>query len=396
MENLNFENILGEQDIETLFIEPEDNTPQEDGEQNEPEDNNGSKEKETTTEDVDPEELFNVKQPKDKQPESVGSEEDKGGKGKEDTTPGNQDDGTSPNENFYSSIANACAVDGAFPNLDDETVKNVKTAEDYYHLIDLEVEARLDDTQKRIKQALDNGVEASDIRKYENTLNYVNSLTEETISEESEKGESLRRSLIYQDFINRGYSADKAQKYTQRTIDAGTDVEDAKEALQGNKEYFQEQYNKLLKDAQEEAEKEKAKRQEESAKLKESILKDKQLLGDIELDKNVRQKAFEAISKPIYKDPETGEFYTALQKYEMEHRSDFLKITGLIYTLTNGFKDFNSFTKGKVSKEVKKGMKDLEQALFNQRRASGGNMSLVTGVQDDPESYIGKGLKLDL
>lgn len=394
MEELRFDNILGEQDIDTLFLEPEED-PQ-DEEKKDPEGNEDPKGKDTTTEEVDPDNLFEEEQAKGKQPGSVGSDGDNEGKGKEDTTPGGQDDGTSPNENFYSSIANACAVDGAFPNLDDETVRNVKTAEDYYHLIDLEVEARLNDTQKRIKQALDNGVEASDIRKYENTLRYVNSLTDENIMEESEKGENLRRSLIYQDFMNKGYSAERAQKLTQRTIDAGTDVEDAKDALLNNKEFFQAQYNKLLKDAQEEAEKEKAERKAESERLRESILKDKQLLGDIELDKNMRQKAFDAISKPVYKDPETGEYYTALQKFEMEHRGDFLKIAGLMYALTNGFKDFDGFTKGKVKKEVRKGLAELEQSLHNQRRGPGGNLSFVTTVKDDPESYIGKGLKLDL
>jgi hypothetical protein len=260
----------------------------------------------------------------------------------------------------------------------------------------LEINARLNDAQRRIKKALEDGVEPTDIKKYENTLNYIASITDANIAEESEKGEQLRRNLIYQDFLNKGYSPEKAQKFTERTIDAGTDVEDAKEALQSNKEYFQGAYNKLLREAEEEAQAEREERQQQAARLKDSILKDKNLFGDIELSADVRKKAFDNISKPIYRDPETGEYFTALQKYEMENRADFLKYTGLVYTLTNGFKDFDSFTKGKVKKEVRKGLRELEQTLNNTSRNTNGSLKMVTGVQDDPESYISKGMQLDI
>jgi len=36
----------------------------------------------------------------------------------------------------------------------------------------------------------------------------------------------------------------------------------------------------------------------------------------MELDKATRQKIYDNISKPIYKDPETGDYLTALEKYE--------------------------------------------------------------------------------
>ena len=141
---------------------------------------------------------------------------------------------------------------------------------------------------------------------------------------------------------------------------------------------------------------EKANRQAEAEKLKESIMKDKQLFGDIELSNDIRKKAFDTISRPVYKDTETGRYMTALQKYEMENRADFLKYTGLIYTLTNGFKDFDSFTKGKVKREVNKGLRELEQTLNSTRRNSNGSLKMVTSAKEDPESFIGRGLSLDI
>lgn len=389
-EKLGFDNILGEDDIETLFMEPEDTfaeeTVDDEDAKEEKKASNDSEEIEDTTE-VDPETLF-----EGEQPESVGSGKDKE-KAKEDAVP-DEEDGTSPS-NFYSSIASALAVDGVFPNLDEETVKKADSAESLSDLIEAEVMARLDERQQRISQALSNGVEPDAIRKYENTLNFISSITDTAIAEESEKGEALRRNLIYQDFLNKGYSPEKAQKFTERTIDAGTDIEDAREALQSNKEFFQGAYNNLLRQAQLEADMQAEERNKQAEKLKNSILKDEKLFGDMEIGKDLRKKVFENISKPVYKDPNTGEYLTAIQKYEMENRGDFLKYAGLIFTLTNGFKDFESFTKGKVKKEVKKGLRELERTLNNTRRDSDGSLRMVTNAKDDPEAYIGKGLKLD-
>ena len=395
MEALSFDNILGEQEIETLFTDPEDNDVQEEHKETEEEevetpdsDDKKQKEKDNTTEDVDPENLF-----EDKAPESVGSGKDN--EGKEGTAPDNDADGTSPN-NFYSSIANACAVDGIFPNLDDETIKKAVDAESFSNLIEAEINARFDEKQKRISQALENGVEPTDIKKYESTLNYINTITDAAIAEESEKGEQLRYNLIYQDFINKGMTPDKAKKFADRTVDAGTDVEDAKEALLSNKEFFSNAYNKMLQDAQQKADEEKAEREKNAKELEKSLMKDKQLFGDMEISNDIRKKAFDSVSKPVYKDPETGDYMTAIQKYESEHRAEFLKYTSLIFAMTNGFKDFDSFAKGKVKKEVKKGLRELEQTLNNTRRNNDGSLRMVTNQKDDPNSFISKGMKLDL
>ena len=394
MEGLSFDNIMGEQEIETLFTDPEEDTSPEtpENEEKEPSDAEGeNKENNNTTEVVDPESLFEDEGKET--PESVGSGKDNK-EGKEDTAPDEDSDGTSP-DNFYSSIANALAVDGIFPNLDEETVKKAVDAETFSDLIEQEIQARLDEKQQRVSKALENGVEPTDIKKYEGTLNYINTITDAALAEESEKGEQLRYNLIYQDFINKGMSPEKAKKYTDRTVDAGTDVEDAKEALQSNKEFFTNAYNNLLNDAQQKADEEKAERTKQAKQLETSLMKDKQLLGDMEIDNGIRKKAFELISKPVYKDPETGQYMTALQKYEMEHRSDFLKYTGLVFAMTNGFKDFDSFAKGKVKKEVRKGLKELEQKLNNTRRNSDGSLKMVTNQREDPDSFISKGMRLD-
>lgn len=391
-EELILDNILGAEEIENLLVDdevqdtsPEDEvTPdQEDGK----EDKKNKEKDEETTEVIDVDNLFTD------EPESVGSGKDNT-KGKEDTS--SREDSTSPQKTIYSSIAKALKEEGIFPDLDDEVLSKVKEPEDFRDLVEQQIKAGLEERQKRIDDALNYGIEPTEIKRYENTLNFLDSVKEENITDESDKGEELRKNLIFQDFINRGYSRERATREVQKSFNAGTDIEDAKEALKSNTEYFKGKYDDLIEDAKLEAQKEEENRKEQANKLKESILNEKNILGDLSIDKPTRQKIYDNISKPIYKDPETGEYYTAIQKYEKDNRVDFLKYLGLIFTLTDGFKSLDGLVKGKVKKEVKNGLRDLEHAINNTARNSDGNLKFVSGVDEDPESFIGKGWKIDV
>ena len=386
-EELSLDNILGAEEIENLFVEDDEtqDTPPANGEPPKKEEE-PDKDKEETTEVVDVDNLFTDT------PESVGSGKENTEE-KEDTTP--KGDGTSP-KNFYSSIAKALKEEGIFPDLDDDGLSKVKDPEDFRDLIDQQIKAGLDERQKRIDEALNAGVEPTEIRKYENTINFLDSIKEENISDEGDKGEKLRKDLIYQDFINRGYSKERATREVQKSFNAGTDIDDAKEALKSNIDFFRDKYDELVNDAKSEAEEEEKERKDQAEKLKSSILNDKDVFGDLSVDKSTRQKIYDNIAKPVYKDPETGEYFTAIQKYEMENRTDFLKNIGLLFTLTDGFKNLDGLVKGKVKKEVKKGLRELEHTLNNTARTSDGNLKFVSGVDEDPESFIGKGWNLDV
>lgn len=386
MEELSLDNILGAEEIENLFVEDDEtqDTPPANGEP--PKEEEPNKDKEETTEVVDVDNLFT------ETPESVGSGKENTEE-KEDTTP--KGNGTSP-KNFYSSIAKALKEEGIFPDLDDEGLSKVKDPEDFRDLIDQQIKASLDERQKRIDEALNAGVEPTEIRKYENAINFLGSIKEENISDEGDKGEKLRKDLIYQDFINRGYSKERAAREVQKSFNAGTDIDDAKEALESNIGFFRDKYDKLVNDAKSETEQEERERKEQAEKLKSLILNDKEVFGDLSVDKSTRQKIYDNIAKPVYKDPETGEYFTAIQKYEMENRTDFLKSIGLLFTLTDGFKNLDGLVKGKVKKEVNKGLRELEHTLNNTARTSDGNLKFVSGVDEDPESFIGKGWNLDV
>lgn len=379
-EELSFDNILSEGEIESLFLE-ETQDPQPDNDTGE---KSGKKPEETNeTTEVEVDTLFTDG------PESVGSGKDNK---EQEGTPSDKG-GTSPN--FYSSIAKALSEEGVFPDLDETKLSEIKSPDDFRTLVEEQIKSNLDERQKRIDEALNLDIEPSEIKRYEDTINYLNSLKDEDILDEGEKGEKLRKDLIYQDFRNNGYSHERALREVNKSFNGGTDIEDAKEALKSNKVHFKKSYDALIEDARKEKEEEVKERKEQAEKLKNSIFNDKNVFGDIVLDKNTRQRVYDSIAKPVFKDPETGELLTAIQKYESENRTDFLKYVGLFYTMTDGFKNLDNLVKDKVRKEKKKGLSELEHTLNNTARTPGGSLNFVSGVNDS-DSYLGKGWDLDI
>lgn len=378
MEGLDMDNILSPDEVESLFTsdgseETQVTPPEQQEEEN--------KEKPTTeVPEVNPDELFT------EEPESVGSEK-VDTQGKEDTT-SKKETGTSPKTNFYSSIASALKEEGILSALDEETLSKIQTPEDFAEAMENELKAKLDERQKRIDEALQVGVEPDEVRKYEGTINYLNTITEDAISDESANGEKLRKQLIFQDFLNRGFSKERAQRETQKSFNSGSDVEDAKEALASNKEYFQQEYENLIAEARAEEEAEKARTKKEAEELKKSILDEKEIFKGLELDKTTREKVYNSISKPVYKDPETGQYLTAIQKYERDNRQDFLKKIGLLFTMTDGFTNLDKLVKPTATKQVKKSLRELEHTINTTRRNTDGSLSFISGVSDDPESKV--------
>lgn len=326
--------------------------------------------------------------------ESVGDDKDKEEhKEEKKSTTTSEGGGTSP-ANLYSSIAKAFKVDGIFSDLKDEEVEKVSSAEDFSELVEKQIEAKLDETQKRINAALNNGVDPSQIQVYENSIAILNKIKEEDITDETEKGAALRKNLIKTDYLNRGLDEARAEALAQRAFDNNTDIEDAKVALQGNKDFYNDGYKKLLKEAEESAKKDREKKQAQAEALRKSILEDSKAFGEIEVDKKTRQKIYDAINKPVYKNPENGQYMTELQKFEMEHKSDFMKYLAYYFVVSDGFKSLKNLETKVEKKVASKGIKELEHTLNTTARNPDGSLRFVSGVSDN-DSYINSGWSID-
>nr|DAK75086.1 MAG TPA: hypothetical protein [Crassvirales sp.] len=345
--------------------------------------------KDSADEEIDPNNIFGTSQ------EEVGGEDDDNdihqGQETEDASSDNDDkSGSNSPEStqFYSTILSSLRDDGILPDIDEDLIKTAKTPEDFATAIEKQVAARLDETQRRIKEALDNGVEPDEINNYEGTINYLNSIKEDDLSSDTEEAKSLRENLIYQDYLNRGFKPERAKKEVDKSITAGTDIEDAKSALESNKEYYMHSYQSLLKEQEDLAKEAKEQRRKEMETFSKKILDTEEPLSGVKVDQLTRKKILENATKPIYKDEE-GNLMTSIQKYIKENPIDAQYYLNLFYTLTDGFKDINKLVKPKVAKTTKENIRSLESKLRNTNPFRDSGNDLFT---DKESNYI----KLDI
>ena len=368
MEGIGLDNMLGAAEVERLFSGEQEAKEEAAEEVQEPE----VKEQEETAE-VDFSDLLG------NQSESVGSERDTEGDGE---APESKNDTGAPNQNLFSSIAKALRDEGVFPDLSDDTLKDIKDAEAFRKMFDDHVANSLSERQKRIDAALNGGADTEEIRNYNNDLSineFLNAKdTLDRLESESEDGENLRKQVMYQDYINRGFSEERAKKLVMKSIDDGTDIDDAKEALNSCRDY----YGKRVENYQQELENRKktlkAQEEQQYSNLKKQIIDTEDFFGGVKVEKSIRQKAYDALTKPVYKD-EDGNFLTAMQKYQRENPMDFMKNVALMYSLTDGFKNVERLTKSKVKAGIKKGFAELESVLNNTRRNSDGTLNFANG-----------------
>lgn len=374
MEVLNEDNIISDLDIENLFIDSDSKEPEEDKAKSQ--NNKATESPKEDTKSTEDSFLNNSEDFNFEDSESVGSEDES----QESTN------SASTSKNFFSSLANSLKQEGILPDLSDEDLKNVKESKDISKLFDSYIASKMDEKQKRVDDALNLGVDASDIKKYENAISYIDSITDDKISNEGQEGENLRKQLIYQDFMNRGYTKERAIKEVQKSFNAGTDIEDAKDALTSNRDYYKEGYEDLIEEAREAKNKVQEDIAQRTEAFKKNVLESDKVFGDIVIDTATKKAALDAVLKPQYKDSK-GNMITAVQKYQQEHSDEFLKNIGIIYALTNGFTDLNKIVQSKVKTATKNAYRELENKINNSRRNSDGNLVFTSGVSDTESSF---------
>jgi len=292
------------------------------------------------------------------------------------------------NKVSYATIAKALSEDGVFPDLSDDDINNIKSAADFRALIDGQIKAGTDERTQRVWNVLQNGGDNKEIQIYENSLQFLNNITDELLTEESEQGEDLRKRLIYQDCLNRGYSKQRAERYVKQSVDTGNDIDDARDALEGNKEFFGNKYAEYRQKLQDDADSKEKARNHKVEEVKKDYLDTKEILGGLKVDRKTMEKAFAKAMSPTYRDPKSGEILTELGRYQREHPDEFTKNLAVIFTLTDGFKNMDKLVSGKVKQGVKKGLDALEDVLNGTSRGAGGKLDLMSGVStDDPDSY---------
>lgn len=323
-------------------------------------------------------------------PESVGDDDNE-----EEGEAKPQGKGSSPkDENLYSSFAQALKGDGLFQFLDDETVGKIDDADSFREALENEVDARLDEQTRRYKEALESGMQPEVIVQYQNTIKRLEGITDEQIDDESEQGASLRRTLLFRDFINRGFSEERAKRQVERIMSSGTDKDDAKDALESIKEYFKDKYQEQLDIKKQEAEAEKQRVKKEAEDFKQAVLEKDKLFEDIPVDKPTRKKAYEAMTR-VVKTTDDGEQLTAVQLYADEHPVEFRTALGIVWALTDGFTKMGNLLQKSVNKKVNKNLQEIESRLRNQGH-QGGSFRFSEGEEGERSTNNYKGFRIDI
>lgn len=305
-----------------------------------------------------------------------------------------QGDGSSPK--FYSSIASALKNDGIFPDFEDSVIESVNTPEDFAELIEKAIEAKFDERTKRIDAALGYGVQPDTVRMYEQTIQYLSSINTEALSAETEEGENLRKQIIYNDLMTRGYSEDRAKRELEKSFKSGTDIDDAKDALEALTKFYKDGYQNVQGEAKAKAEAQKEEQKRTGEKFRKMILEDELKLGDTPLDKRTRQQVYEAVSKPVYKDPDTGQLLTQVQKFQKENPLEFLKQLGMWFVLTEGGKDAASVVKKQARVEKNKSIRELERKINSSSFGEDGSLRYMTGSEGASDPLLQGGWNVDL
>ena len=334
---------------------------------------------------VDAEDLFG-----DTDPESVGDDDVK-----EEKEAKPKKSGSSPRgDNIYSSIAQALKGDGLFQFLDDNAVQGINDADSFREAFDNEVNARLEDSVREVKEALEAGVQPSAIAQYQRTIQNLNAITDEQLVDETEQGANLRRSIIRQDLLIRGYKQDKVDRQVERIMSSGTDIDDATDALESVKEYFAQRYSDMVNEAKESAAEEKRKTKQQSEEFRKAVLEQDKLFDEIPVDKQTRQKAYDAMTRYVDTNEE-GEQLTAVQKYADENPVEFRTMLGIVYAMTDGFTKMGNLFKKSVDKKVNSNLREIERRLNNQT-FQGGSFNLVEGEGRERQSSKYAGLRIDI
>lgn len=317
-------------------------------------------------------------------PESVAGEDDGKTPGVTEPNDGNSSPGGNLSQ-YYSSFANHLVNSGVLPNLNLEKEK-IENLEQLQEAVRKQIDSSISDRQKAFEEAIKEGVPRDSYSEYETTKQQLEQITSDMITSQDEKFISLRRNIIGQDFLNRGFTKEEAIKYAQRSIDLGEDVSDATSALDRLKTHNEEQYQSSKQKAQEE----KIEAQENFRKY---IDNTDEILSGLKISKNIKDKLYNQIITPTGSDKKGNPVNEYAQAYEKDPVK-FQVMQNYLYMLTKGFTDFSKLTnqgQTNASKEFDELLKNTNPAFFQES-----GIGLNNDNSDESAFTLGDGLSLDV
>lgn len=278
----------------------------------------------------------------------------------------------------YSALTTVLREKGVLSSVDESSLEKVQDIDGLIDVIREQIQAEefkdLSEQQKTVLNDMRAGVEPSTAEKFKNAMDKLDRINDDLIQSEKQ----IRFDLIYEDYLSKGFSADKAEKYARRSFELKEDLEDAKEAKDSLKRAVKGQYDKAKEKELEKVNAEKRAKQDQQDKLKQQILKSPEVFEGAEVSEQLRHEVYDAMSRIVSSNPEDGTPENALQQYQRENPIDYNHKLYYLFKVTNGFKDLKYFGRRKTTNSVK----ELESALRQSSHVrGGGNPSFNDDIQ---------------
>lgn len=285
-------------------------------------------------------------------------------------------DDSSSDPNFFNSLTALLSEKGLISTTESEVTDEDSFVELFKKEIKKSEYSDLTEEQRYYLDNLRNGVPEKKLETDLIAIRDLNSITEEVIQEDGD----LRQRIIYQDFINKGYNDDRARKYLQRSIDLGTDVEDATDAMASIRKFTE---ANIAAENQRIADEQKALKEAEENRIKgikSKILSTDEVIKGYKISSAVKEKIQKNMFDIVDVNPNTKQNENALMKYRRENPEDFDVKLYYMFTITDGFKNFDSLIKNTKSKALK----DLKTAMESSTKITDPGSPAYL---QDPESY---------
>lgn len=273
-------------------------------------------------------------------------------------------------EQLYSNLATQFKTDGVLPGLEDTT--SIKSMADLQEAMKKEVESRFDARTKAIEDAMNVGLPANEIAEQMATIEKLKGIDDAYVADDANV--EFRRTAITQDFISKGYSKERSETMAQRSIDAGTDVDDAKFALKS----IVTAEEKTLSDTLQAA---KDKETKSITDVKDYIDKNKEIVPGIPLTDAQGEELYKQITTDL------GNKENAFMQAQKKDPTGSRVKLEAIFFLTKGLTDFSVFGNAKET--------DISNNIENLLRGASFTKSgkVDTEVQDDNANFTLKDLK---
>lgn len=315
----------------------------------------------------------------DENPEEVSEEINNQDEEEETDSSGSEDS----SQNVYSFLTSALIEEGVLPSLGDKKIEN---SEDLIEAFRNEIKnneySDLNENQKKYLEGLRNNIPEPEIKENIKLENQLNSITPEMLKE----NEELRRQIILQDFINKGYSEEKAQKLLKRSVDIEEDYEDSLDSLKNVKELHNQEYQKRITIEKEKEKQQQIEQQKQIELFKKSIMETKEIIPGIKVTPSMAEKVYRQAKTPV-ETLENGQQLNAIMKSRMDDPINFETKLNYLFYLTKGFTDFGKIIKSQKTKAVKELDKIIQGSTVKVKKEeisnsdSAFNFDIVNNIQ---------------